>query len=49
MNHTVEDTLRTDLPTDDAIVLGTASTDTRGGPLVGEEMGGFTLSGISPE
>ncbi|MCC8473692.1 lasso peptide xanthomonin 1 [Xanthomonas arboricola] len=30
-------------------VLGVASADTKGGPLAGEEIGGFNVPGISEE
>lgn len=33
--------------TADLTVLAIASTDTKGGPLTGEEMGGFATCGIS--
>jgi hypothetical protein len=31
---------------EETVVLGVASVDTHGGPLAGEEMGGFTAPGI---
>ncbi|WP_104564503.1 benenodin family lasso peptide [Xanthomonas arboricola] len=34
---------------DEVTVLGVASTDTKGGPLAGEEIGGFNVPGISEE
>ncbi|MCE4372549.1 benenodin family lasso peptide [Xanthomonas hortorum] len=34
---------------DEITVLGVASTDTKGGPLAGEEIGGFNVPGISEE
>jgi hypothetical protein len=33
----------------DVIVLGGASTETKGGPLAGEEIGGKNVLGISEE
>lgn len=44
-----DDTIRPGASGEDAIVLGIASTDTQGGPLSNEDMGGFTTSGISAE
>ncbi len=34
---------------DEPLVLGSASLDTHGGPLAGEEMGGFTAPGIAED
>lgn len=34
---------------EDVIVLGVASTETKGGPLAGEEIGGPNVPGISEE
>lgn len=39
---------RNDTP-EDVIVLGAASTETKGGPLAGEEIGGKNVMGISEE
>ncbi|MEY2159861.1 MULTISPECIES: benenodin family lasso peptide [unclassified Rhodanobacter] len=36
-------------PPEDVIVLGVASTETKGGPLAGEEIGGTHALGISEE
>jgi len=36
-------------PQDDVIELGIASTETKGGPLAGEEIGGKNVLGISEE
>ena len=35
--------------TADPVILAIASTDTMGGTLIGEEMGGFATCGISQE
>lgn len=40
------DNTHTDV-SDNITVLGVASTDTKGGPLAGEEIGGFNVPGIS--
>jgi hypothetical protein len=34
---------------DDVLELGVVSTATKGGPLAGEEIGGFNVLGISEE
>lgn len=34
---------------EDLVVLGVASTDTQGGPMFGEEVGGLTTSGIAQD
>jgi hypothetical protein len=34
---------------EDTVVLGVASVDTHGGPLTGEEMGGFIPPGIQQD
>lgn len=34
---------------EDVIDLGVASTETKGGPLAGEEIGGINFQGISEE
>ncbi|MEE7547997.1 benenodin family lasso peptide [Xanthomonas sp. Kuri4-1] len=44
----IHDTPRLPMP-DDLIELGVASTETRGGPLAGEEIGGLNVPGISEE
>lgn len=40
--------IRNETP-EDVIVLGVASVETHGGPLMNEVIGGFTASGISQE
>lgn len=35
--------------TADTVILAIASIDTKGGALIGEEMGGFTTCGISQD
>jgi hypothetical protein len=40
--------IRNDTP-EDVIVLGVASTETKGGPFTGEDVGGIKASGISDE
>ncbi|WOB50699.1 benenodin family lasso peptide [Xanthomonas hydrangeae] len=42
------DTIHSDA-SNETTVLGVASTDTKGGPLAGEEIGGFNVPGISEE
>ncbi|WP_277420139.1 benenodin family lasso peptide [Xanthomonas sp.] len=49
MNDMKEDALHLDAPDRAIIMLGVASTDTQGGPLAGEEMGGFTALGIAQD
>lgn len=49
MDSMSKSTPRADASDDEIVVLGVASTDTHGGPLAGEEMGGFTTLGISQE
>jgi hypothetical protein len=43
------DTTHNDASDQDVVVLGVASTDSQGGPLTGEEMGGFTTLGIAQD
>lgn len=40
--------IRTNMP-EEVIEIGVASTETKGGPLVGEEIGGKNFLGISEE
>jgi hypothetical protein len=40
--------IRTNAP-EDVIVLGVASVETQGGPLMNEVIGGFTATGISQD
>jgi hypothetical protein len=40
--------IRTSTP-EEVIVLGIASTETKGGPLAGEDIGGVSFLGISEE
>jgi hypothetical protein len=40
--------IRNETP-EDIIVLGIASVETQGGPLMNEVIGGFTASGISQD
>lgn len=49
MNNMREDTSHVDASDDELIVLGVASTDTQGGPMVGEDTGGFVALGISQD
>lgn len=49
MNNDTERATQPEASSSDVILLGVASTDTLGGPLVGEEMGGYRTPGISHE
>lgn len=49
MNNMKRNTLHIDASEEEIVVLGVASTDTLGGPLTGEEMGGFTTLGIAQD
>ncbi|MEY2159860.1 MULTISPECIES: benenodin family lasso peptide [unclassified Rhodanobacter] len=49
MSSKREDTLHNDASDEEIVMLGVASTDTQGGPLSGEEMGGFTALGIAQD
>lgn len=43
------ESIHIDTREDDVIVLGIASTETKGGPLAGEDIGGPNFVGISEE
>jgi hypothetical protein len=49
MNNMKGNTLHIGASKEEIVVLGVASTDTLGGPLTGEEMGGFTTLGIAKD
>jgi len=49
MNSLKEMTALTDVKDEEILMLGIASTDTQGGPLTGEDMGGFVTLGIAQD
>jgi hypothetical protein len=49
MNKIEGNKLHIDASKEEIVVLGVVSTDTLGGPLTGEEMGGFTTLGIAQD